>query len=173
MCVPVSIRYRETKPNVSREDAPDFNELKWTSEYSSGTHSIKRDFNWQILTNKYDTRSTWIWLSSQESRRKNHKELLKAKSWYDSVYPLPSRFEKIEIAAQKKQYHKTSGNELNIKTESLWLKIILIQSFLFFIFLPYLCFKYFHLFLNLKNRVFGYRFLKSWQVTRTYLKHNA
>ena len=140
---------------------PTLNKL-W--KYLSGTHSIKRELNWQILTNKYDTRSTWFWLSSQESRRKNHKELLKAKSWYDSVYPLPSRFEKIEIAAQKTQNHKTSGSKLNIKTESVWLRIILIQSFLYFIFLPYLCFKYFNLILNLKNRVIGYRFLKSWKV---------
>ena len=98
---------------------------------------------------------------AQKFYGKTHKELPKVKSWYASVYPLPSRFEKSEIGAQKTQNHKTSVNELDIKTESVWLKIILFESFLFFIFLPYVCFKYFHLILDLKNRVFGYRLLKS------------
>jgi len=119
--------------------------------------------------NKYDTRSTWFWLSSQKSRWRNHKELLKVKNWYDSVYPLPSRFEKIETAAQNTQNPITSGTEFNIKTESVWLKIIFIQSFLFFVFLPFLLFKYSHLFLNLKNRILGYRFLKSWKASKLTL----
>ena len=97
----------------------------------------------------------------KKSRCRNHKELLKVKNWYDSVYPLPSKFEKIKKAAAKIQNHKTSGNsELNIKSESVWLKIILIQTFIFFLFLPFLCCKYSHLVINLKNRVFGYRLLK-------------
>ena len=88
-------------------------------------------------------------------------ELLKVKNWYNLVYPLPSRFEKIETAAQSTENSKTSGKEFNIKTECVWLTIILIQSFIFFVFLPFLWLKYSHLFLNLKNRILGYRFLKS------------
>lgn len=107
----------------------------------------------------------YLWICVNDNLDPDHPDFLSAinlvKNWYNSVYPLPSRFEKIETAAQSTQNSKTSGKELNIKTELVWLTIILIQSFLFFVFLPFSWFKYSHLFLNLKNRILGYRFLKS------------
>lgn len=93
----------------------------------------------------------------KERRLKHYKELHKVKNWYDSVYPLPSRYEKNKL----KTAQKTSEKEFNLKSESYWLGIIFIESFLLFNALPYLFFKYFHLTSNIGIRLLGYRRLKS------------
>ena len=72
-------------------------------------------------------------------------EFIKVKNWYDSIYPIPSKYEKnySEVAQKNLKISNEKFNELNIKSEDDWLQIIVFQS-IFFTFTPLLFQKYFH-----------------------------
>ena len=82
---------------------------------------------------------------AHKSSPKNHLEFIKVKNWYETIYPIPSKYEKnySEAASKNLKIANEKFNELAVKSENDWLQIIVFQS-IFFTFTPLLFQKYFH-----------------------------